>query len=165
VDERFHDFYRSRKHYVPDPEEDIKLLMARHKERNIHQYLPNRPATQQEERTHDSWEIGHKKLTEGYLDGLAQDRAQFLAYRSTLELSSHQNHSIEDIINAIKTDSQNATDIGPNTQQRLLERLQQFEGNENGLDEDELAYGYDQQGDLEGDDELRRLRLTDAWKN
>jgi hypothetical protein len=166
VDECFHDFYRSRKHYVPDPEIDIKLLIARHMEMGIHHHLPNRPENQKEERTLDCWAEGHKKLAKGYLDSLARDRAQYFAYKSSLELASHQNQSIEEIIEQIKKDSQSRVATGPDTQQ-WRERLEEMDGNGNGneLDDDEMAYGYDQQNNVEVDDEYRRMRLTNAWSH
>lgn len=164
MDECFHDFYRSRKHYIPDPEIDIKLLIARHTEMGIHCYVPNRPENQKEERTLDCWAEGHKKLAKGYLDSLAQDRAQYFAYKSSLELASNQNQSIEEIIEQIKKDSQRKVATSPNTR-RWQERLDDMDGNGNELDDDEMAYGYDQQDDAEVDNEYRRMRLTNAWSH
>ncbi|KAF8593162.1 hypothetical protein BDV93DRAFT_395927, partial [Ceratobasidium sp. AG-I] len=65
VDESFHDFYRSRKHYIPDPENDIKMLMARHATLNIHKHNPDRPGHQQETRTVDCFALGQTKLANG----------------------------------------------------------------------------------------------------
>ncbi|QRV74650.1 hypothetical protein RhiJN_02665 [Ceratobasidium sp. AG-Ba] len=105
VDECFHDFYRSRKHYVPDPEPDIALLMLRHAERKIFEKDSEHPSDEPEKRTVDCWENGVTKLSKGYLDKLAQERTQYLAYRSNLEIYERDGHSDEQIINLIKRDS------------------------------------------------------------
>ncbi|KAF8600639.1 hypothetical protein BDV93DRAFT_446968 [Ceratobasidium sp. AG-I] len=97
IDEHFHDFYRSRKHYVPNPEPDIRLLMARHAEMKIHEYEPNRPGSDRNNRTTNCAELGRVKVLErGYLEALGAERAQYMSYASSLQFAAHLDMSIED---------------------------------------------------------------------
>ncbi|KAG8687592.1 hypothetical protein FRC11_006935 [Ceratobasidium sp. 423] len=100
MDENFHDFYRSRKHYVPDPEEDIKILLKRHAERHIHAETTQRPVeTTPEKWQQDCFAMGRVKIDEkNYLGAVAQERIEYFANLSQLEIAKHDGISIEEAI-------------------------------------------------------------------
>ncbi|KAF8593811.1 hypothetical protein BDV93DRAFT_460269 [Ceratobasidium sp. AG-I] len=163
VDECFHDFYRSRRHYVPDPEQDIKLLIARHTTSKIHEHQADPTKVKQDKRTVDCSAAGRVKLANKYLDGLAQERTRYLTYSSTLEIARHEGQSVDEIINKIRENSElrDASAL-PRSLQGLANTLQQAEEDE--IDEDELLFEDNEQERM-GQDEYEAMRhqLTNLW--
>lgn len=162
VDECFHDFYRSRKHYVPDAEPDIRLLLKRHAELKFNEYRPEQPQGKQVKRMHDCWEAGRVKVFEkDYLGSLAQERAAYLTYSSSLELASHTELSIEQIIEQMRQDSQHTTTNPKSTQHQMLSAMRREDNEDN-----ELVYDFNQTEENEQGGsayEEQRHRLADAW--
>ncbi|EUC55210.1 hypothetical protein RSOL_100940, partial [Rhizoctonia solani AG-3 Rhs1AP] len=154
MDENFHDFYRSRKHYVPDPEEDIKLLLKRHAERRIHAETPERPAEAvQEKRHHDCFATGRVKIDEkGYLDAVAQERIEYFSNLSPLEIAKHDNISMEEAIQLKRREGMKAKGVTPqntNNDTYIDEMLEE--------NAEDLLYGYEQVDEEEYEDIRHRL--------
>lgn len=158
MDEHFHDFYRSRKHYVPDPEEDITLLMKRHAERRIHLETNQDQVTTPEKRLHDCFITGRTKIVDKkYLDAVARERIEYFSNLSLLEIAEHDDITIEDAIQLKRREGikDNNNSVRNNTEGGLDEL-----GEEN--DED-LLYGYTEtsEEDLDGLETIRQ-RLGDG---
>ncbi|CUA71308.1 hypothetical protein RSOLAG22IIIB_09487 [Rhizoctonia solani] len=139
MDESFHDFYRSRKHYVHDAEEDIKLLLKRHAERHIHKPTPDSTTgKEKEKRLRDCFAMGRVKIEDKkYLDAVTRERIEYFSNLSVLEISERENISLEEAIQMKRREGATGTRVKRKAGSHMDEL-----GEEN--DEDRL-YGYDLQ--------------------
>ncbi|KAG9075731.1 hypothetical protein FS749_012574 [Ceratobasidium sp. UAMH 11750] len=165
IDECFHNFYRSRKHYVPDAEQDINLFIARHNELKIHEYNPNRPETKKEKRAHDCFAAGRVNIMEkNYLGQLALEREQYLRNRSTLDLAQHMDVPLEETLQQMALKHTQAGNQNANMNQIIQSLFNDTE--EQGSTGDDLFFeNHEPEANEEGErayEETRHM-LGDGW--
>ncbi|KAG8712321.1 hypothetical protein FRC09_019994 [Ceratobasidium sp. 395] len=175
VEENFHDYYRSKKHYTPSSEKDIKLFIARHKELGIYHYNPNRPENKTEKRAHDCVAVGRVNIMEkNYLGQLALEREQYFGSRSRLNRPRYKNLPKEETIQLMAQEHAQAHSQDTTIDrliQSITDELEVGEGDEPGDEGDEgeqndLHYEVNEpELDEDGDPAYQETRhaLIDGW--
>jgi hypothetical protein len=151
VDECFHDFYRSRKHYIPDPEDDIKLFMARHAELKVHEHIQNRLESKIEKHAHNCFEAGRVNImAKKYLEELGVKREQYFGFITNVEQAKSKGTPIEEILAQMRLEHEQSHNHNSNIN-RIVQALigDQQEGTENKV-EDLLFEGDEPEADKEG---------------
>ncbi|KAF8597051.1 hypothetical protein BDV93DRAFT_569883 [Ceratobasidium sp. AG-I] len=101
-DRRFSDFHRSRKHYVPDAENDISRLLSRHATARIHDFVASRDCSSANTNL-DAMEEGQQLvLYSDYLVDYAAQRQKYYGSTNTLEIYEDKNLDLETVVQAIK---------------------------------------------------------------
>jgi hypothetical protein len=169
VDESFHDFYRSRKHYIPDPEGDIKLFIARQEELKVHKYDTNRPEAKKEQPGHDCYEVGRVNIMEKrYLEQLGVERNQYYGLRSTLESTQYKDKPLDEVLKQMSLEHLEANNQGADID-FIIEALTGETGGQREsaeMDEDNLFFENDEpEMDKEGEKAYEGVRhmLGDGW--
>jgi hypothetical protein len=169
MDESFHDFYRSRKHYIPDPEQDIALFIARQHELKVHEHDPNRPGAQKERLGHDCFEVGRANIMEKrYLEQLGVEREQYYSFRSTLEGAQYKDKPLEQVLEQMSLEHSGSKDQGADIGFiiQALTGETGGQGESGGADDENLLFeNEDPEMDMEGErayDGVRHM-LGDGW--
>ncbi|KAG8721597.1 hypothetical protein FRC09_007631 [Ceratobasidium sp. 395] len=89
-DRRFSDFHRSRQHYIPDPTDDVKLLVRKQLDAKIHIFDPSRTCGSGN-KTIDPLEEGNNNLFEtDYLQNLRATREKYYGQTNLEEVYTDQ---------------------------------------------------------------------------
>ncbi|KAG8728848.1 hypothetical protein FRC12_021446 [Ceratobasidium sp. 428] len=89
-DRRFSDFHRSRQHYIPDPTDDVKLLVRKQLDAKIHSFDPSRTCGSGN-KTIDPLEEGNNNLFEtDYLQNLRATREKYYGQTNLEEVYADQ---------------------------------------------------------------------------
>lgn len=100
-DRQFSNFHHSRKHYVPDPEEDIAHLVQKQAAAAIHIFNPERQYSSSDVNI-DPMEIGQQNiLYSDYLADYAEQRSKYYRHASSLEVYSDQEFALADLVTKV----------------------------------------------------------------